>query len=63
MGTQIFFNIWTFIFGQDSFYRPPLFFLSAICFSDVFSDYKTFSSVAFLSEMDSLGDIGWVRLG
>ena len=31
-------------------------------FSDVFSDYKTFSSMVFLAEMRSL-DIGWVRLG
>ena len=37
---------------------PPSLFLSAICFSNVFSDYKTFSSMAFLSEMHSLGDIG-----
>ena len=37
---------------------PPSLFLSAICFSDVFSDYKTFSSMAFLLEMHSLGDIG-----
>ena len=29
----------------------------------VFSDYKTFFSMAFLVEMHSLGDIGWVRLG
>ena len=29
-----------------------------------FSDYKTFfSSMAFPSEMHSLGDIGWVGLG
>ena len=27
--------------GKDSFY-PPSLFLSGICFSDVFSDYKTF---------------------
>ena len=38
------------VYGKDSFY-PPSLFLSGICFSDVFSDYKTFSSMAFLSEI------------
>ena len=36
---------------------PPSLFLSGICFSDVFSDYKTFfSSMAFLSEMHNKRD-------
>ena len=39
------------------------FYPEKIGFSDVFSDYKTFSSMAFLPQMHSLGDIGWVRLG
>ena len=46
------------------FISPPPSLFYRLCFSNVFSDYKTFfSSVAFLSEMYSLGDIGWVRLG
>ena len=44
------------------FIPPPLHLLSLFIgnmFSDVFSDYKTlFSSMAFLSEMHSLGGIG-----
>ena len=39
-------------------FKPGLAFNINNRFSDVFSDYKTFSSMAFLSEMHSLGDIG-----
>ena len=35
----------------------PLPFLSGICISDVFSDYKTFSSMAFLLEMHNKRDM------
>ena len=42
---------------------PPLFFYWQYVFPMYFLITRLFSSMAFLSEMHSLRDIGWVRLG
>ena len=41
---------------------PPLFFYRQYVFPMYILIIRLFSSMAFLSEMNSLGDIGWVRL-
>ena len=42
---------------------PPLFFYRQYVFPMYFLITRLFSSMVFLSEMHSLGDIGWIRLG
>ena len=54
-------------FGELNWLRfvlsPPLFFYLQYVFPMYFLSTRLFSSMAFLSEMHSLGDIGWVGLG